>query len=69
MDFTVFVVVTQQSPIMLNYFMNEITDAIFQFCKFFHQSQNVSHLDLFRQMNAEKHFKVDVTKGMGMLAS
>ena len=38
-------------------FMNEI-DAILQFCNFFHLFQNVSHLDLFKQMSVEKHLKL-----------
>ena len=63
MDFTVFVVVTQQiSHRMLDHIMIETIDAILQFYKCFHLSQNVSHLNLFKQMRAEKHlFKVEVT--------
>ena len=55
---------------MLDQFINEIIDAILHFCKYFHLSQNVSHVDLFKQMSAEKHlFKGELTKGMGIIAS
>ena len=47
---------------MLDHIMIETIDAILQFYKCLHLSQNVSHLNLFKQMRAEKHlFKVEVT--------
>ena len=43
---------------MLDHFMNEVIDAILQFNKLSHLSQNVSYLDLFKQMSAGKYLKV-----------
>ena len=50
----------------MDHFMNEIIDAILQFCKFFHLSQNDSHLEANQ---CRKTFKVMVEKGMGIITS
>ena len=56
----------------MNGFMNEIIDAILQFCKFFHLCQNVTHL--LKQMmkndnECRKTFKVMATKRNGIISS
>ena len=57
MDFTVACSPTISHKMMDN-FAREAINLILQFCKFFYLSQNISHLDLFKQMSAEKHLQL-----------
>ena len=57
MDFTVACSPTISHKMMDN-FASEAINSILQFCKFFYLSQNINHLDLFKQMSAEKHLKL-----------
>ena len=69
MDFTVFVVVTQQyhKNVGSFYEWNNWCDSLI--LQIFSSVPNDRHLDLLKQMNAEKHLKLWQQKGMGMIAS